>query len=84
MTKAAYAAYLRSFRWRRIIRPVRLWLDGYRCQTCHKRHGLEIHHASYADLGSWQIWAEVADTITLRDSCHDGIHSKQSIREFVD
>lgn len=84
MNKADYAAYLRSFRWRVLIRPFRLWMDGYRCQTCHGRRWLQVHHASYKSRGSWRVWAEVADTITLCDSCHEGIHSKQHIREFAD
>jgi hypothetical protein len=79
-----YQSYLRSPWWRWLVRPLRLALDGHRCATCHGRRRLQVHHASYKHRGAWQFWLEVADTITLCDACHEGVHSRQPIKEFAD
>jgi 5-methylcytosine-specific restriction endonuclease McrA len=84
MTRAAYAVYLRSIRWRWFIRPLRLWIDGYRCRACFNPRGLHVHHASY--VGAAQGWPlrELRNTVTLCQHCHEGVHSRQGIREFQD
>ena len=79
-----YDRYLKSWRWRMVIRPIRLWLDGYRCVACHARRRLQVHHASYKNRGDWAIWEEIADCITLCDACHEGVHRMQPIQEFSD
>jgi len=81
---AEYNRYLRSWWWRGLVRPLRLWLDGGRCITCHSRKRLQVHHASYLHRGDWRFWLEVADCITLCNHCHAGVHSQQPIREFAD
>ena len=66
--RSAYAAYLRSPRWR-ILRALRRWLDGGRCRVCNSRVQLETHHRSYANKGGSFI-GEFGDTITLCKVCH--------------
>jgi hypothetical protein len=39
-----YAAYLRSARWRRYVRPIRLWLDSGVCGYCGTHFKLQVHH----------------------------------------
>lgn len=81
-----YQNYLKSWRWQLISRS-RKWLDRYRCQTCHEKHGLQAHHASYKNRGKFGIGGfidELHDTVTLRDDCHKRIHDRRSIREFSD
>lgn len=58
-----YEAYLQSFRWRKVVRPVRLWIDGYKCRVCECASGpgnpLNVHHTPSAykfknnSSGSW-------------------------------
>lgn len=47
-----YEAYLHSFRWRAIVRPLRLWIDGYRCRVCdcpgEYGNPLNVHHTPTA------------------------------------
>lgn len=64
--------YLRSFRWRYVIRPVRLWLDGYRCRMCNAPRP-DVHHRSYANRGRGII-AEINDTTAACRACHDDFH----------
>ena len=80
----AYTAYLQSFRWRCVIRPLRIWLDSNRCATCHATRRLEVHHASYLHRGAWRFWREVADCLTLCNECHRRLHEGRSVREFAD
>lgn len=82
--RQSYGDYLRSPWWRWLVRPLRLTIDRRRCVACHSRRRLQVHHASYKRRGTWLFWLEVADTITLCNSCHEGVHSKQAIKEFAD
>lgn len=45
-----YDKYLRSPRWRLVVRPIRLWIDGYQCRahidSC--RGPLNVHHTNEA------------------------------------
>ena len=79
-----YQQYLNSYRWRYLIRPLRLMIDGHRCCTCHASRRLHVHHASYKHRGSPAFWLEVRDCVTLCRACHEGVHSRQAIREFAD
>jgi len=88
----AYRHYLaHSWRWK-LVRGVRLWLDGRQCRTCHERSDVEVHHASYAPVrmfpGAWlDVWSltqEIGATICLCDKCHSAIHRNRSIVEFAD
>jgi len=69
-----YARYLRSFRWR-LIRRLRLWLDGGRCRVCNGRGPLEVHHRSYEHRGG-SLEGELRDTITLCSECHGRAHGR--------
>lgn len=64
--------YLRSFRWRYVIRPVRLWLDGYRCRMC-PRPAVDVHHRSYTHRGRGLL-AEIQDVTAVCRACHDDFH----------
>jgi hypothetical protein len=79
-----YAAYLQSWWWRGLIRPLRIFWDGHRCATCHATRRLQVHHASYQHWGAWQFWREVADCVTLCSACHERLHEGRNIREFAD
>lgn len=82
----AYQAYLHGWRWW-LIRSFRLWLDGYKCQTCHAWTKLQVHHASYAWRGRGGIsgmYNELCDTVTLCDTCHEAVHKNRNIRDFAD
>jgi len=70
--QAEYARYLRSFRWR-LIRFLRLRLDGHRCRLCNNRGPLEVHHRSYEHRGG-SLEGELKDTITLCAACHGKVH----------
>ena len=77
--QAAYREYLRSPRWR-FVRWLRKVLDLGVCQDCLKvgrirRSGLQVHHESYEHRGG-DVLGEVADTVTLCDSCHAKRHGK--------
>lgn len=87
-----YHHYLRhSWRWR-IIRVIRLWADGYRCQTCHATGNVQAHHASYKNLAMgpvawlfvWSLILELLDTICLCRECHERLHRGRSILDFAD
>lgn len=69
----AYRRYLAGPRWRLIIRPIRLMLDGNRCRLCGGGQRLEVHHRDYRHRGG-SIVGELRDTITLCASCHRTHH----------
>ena len=74
LSKSEYrTGYLRSFRWRYVVRPVRLWLQGDgRCVMCN-RPAADVHHATYANRGRG-LWAEIQDTTLLCRECHETHH----------
>jgi hypothetical protein len=39
-----YGQYLRSVRWRRYVRPLRIWMDGGICRSCGTPFQLQVHH----------------------------------------
>jgi len=71
---AEYNAYMNSNEWRK-KRQERLTLDGYQCQMCGSKDHLEVHHVSYERLGK----ETMDDLITLCFTCHNKIHSAQSL-----
>ena len=77
--QAEYRNYLHSFRWR-IVRRIRLWLDGNRCRVCNRRGRLEVHHRSYEHRGG-SIEGELKDTITLCAECHMAAHERGLYRD---
>lgn len=77
--QAAYREYLRSTRWR-IVRSVRLWLDGRRCRVCNGREHLEVHHRAYTHRGG-SLEGELKDTITLCAACHRAAHERGLYRD---
>lgn len=72
--QAAYRDYLRSPRWR-LIRRLRLWLDGGRCRVCNGRGPLQVHHRSYEHRGG-SLEAEICDCVTLCAACHHKAHGR--------
>lgn len=67
-----YRHYLRSWRWR-MLRRLRLAIDGRRCRMCGSRAALQVHHRDYTNRGkSWL--GELFDLTTVCDSCHDDFH----------
>lgn len=69
-----YEAYLHSFRWRKIVRPARLWMDGHRCLLCQRGpspgNPLNVHHTPTAykfrgaSTGEWtELFTHLADII---------------------
>jgi len=70
--QAEYRHYLTTSRWR-ILRFIRIRLDGGRCRVCGTRTRLEVHHRDYAYRGrSW--WRELMDLTTLCRACHGDYH----------
>lgn len=68
--RASYGVYLRSPHWRR-ERQRQLGRDGFRCQRCGGTRHLEVHHLTYARLGS----ERPGDLTTLCRGCHGAIHT---------
>lgn len=69
-----YERYLRSWRWRYLLRPLRIWIDGGRCRMCGTSELLEVHHRDYRWRGNWRFWREVADCTTVCRGCHGDYH----------
>lgn len=67
-----YYNYLHSEKWRE-KRRLALKRDGYRCQMCGTGINLNVHHISYANLGTD---AEMDDIVTLCEKCHEKVHVK--------
>ena len=97
MNKEAYAQYLQFSRRWRIVRAVRLWLDGRRCLFCYaadgevdrqgrKRH-IEVHHRDYRWCNrGWLggILREIADTGVYCNVCHRAGHNENELSSFLD
>lgn len=64
-----YETYLSSTTWKSIRRQV-LARDGYRCQRCGGRTGLQIHHLTYERRGRESL----SDLTVLCDHCHSRAH----------
>lgn len=70
--QAEYRRYLHSYRWR-LLRTLRLWMDGGRCRMCGRCNGLECHHRDYTYRGrNW--WRELMDLTTVCRNCHSDYH----------
>lgn len=97
MTAAQYHHYLKhSARWK-IVRSIRIALDGGRCVTCfaangerdHKgrRRWLEVHHRDYRWCNKGWVGGalrEVADTATCCNVCHGAISNANGLLDFLD
>lgn len=63
-----YESYLHSFRWRGVVRPIRLWLDGYRCRVCQrpsqKGNPLNVHHTPVAYKFRGHSGGSMLDVVT--------------------
>lgn len=73
-----YAEYIQSNQWK-IIRKMRLKVDGYQCQTCGDNIDLEVHH-KYAGPPHFKYAAilgkeKLEELITLCKICHEAITS---------
>jgi 5-methylcytosine-specific restriction endonuclease McrA len=64
-----YETYLHSAEWKSIRGQV-LARDGYRCQSCGARTGLQIHHLTYERRGREAL----GDLTVLCDACHSRAH----------
>lgn len=67
-----YRAYMGSDAWA-AKRWQRLTIDGFRCQHCHSRVGLQVHHLSYKHLGH----EPMSDLVTLCHACHQRVHGRR-------
>jgi hypothetical protein len=67
-----YQKYLKSWRWK-LLRWLRVRIDGRRCRTCKSFNALQCHHPDYEHKGGSFV-AELRDIITLCDKCHGKIH----------
>jgi hypothetical protein len=68
-----YERYLASPHWR-YVRGLALRRDGYRCQRCRARSGLQVHHRTYAHLGHEE--AHLSDLQTLCQRHHRMEHRR--------
>ena len=68
-----YQRYLRSFRWRFLLRPLRIWFDGGRCCLCGRKAQLQVHHRDYQYRGK-SLFREFLDLTTLCDQDHSDFH----------
>jgi hypothetical protein len=66
--------YLRSWWWRKLVRPRCLKRDGYRCRICNSPDELQAHHRSYTWWRSWYFWREANDCTTLCREHHIDAH----------
>ena len=64
-----YRDYLHTDHWQE-VRKAALRRAGHRCQWCHCRKRLWVHHRTYARKG--QEWPD--DLIALCEKCHDMFH----------
>lgn len=71
----AYRAYLQSWRWRFILRPVRVWFDGGKCRLCNSAEFLEVHHRSYTHCGG-NFLLEFLDLTTVCHADHSAYHRR--------
>lgn len=66
-----YDAYMVSAEWRERRHAV-LKRDNQECRQCGERHGLTVHHLTYA-----RVFRErLEDLITLCRNCHEQRHRK--------
>ena len=68
-----YHRYIRSRRWRRKARKIRV-RDNWTCADCGE-HGWEVHHRTYARLG----YELNADLVTLCRGCHQSRHDRNEL-----
>jgi len=78
-----YNRYLKSDAWR-LKRSAVMHRDGGRCacvvggKKCFSQVGIQVHHLTYARFGNENL----SDLITVCDSCHKAIHSKQGVKHY--
>jgi 5-methylcytosine-specific restriction endonuclease McrA len=48
--------------------------DGWRCQICGERRGLEVHHIRFRSRGGGN---REENLITLCSECHTRVHGRQ-------
>ena len=60
-----YTEYLAGDHWQK-VRQHALWASGHRCQLCHGTERLEVHHATYENLGAESL----EDLAVLCAPCH--------------
>lgn len=71
VTKESYRRYLKSDRWIRLSRTVKI-RDGWACRICNKTDTkLKVHHRSYDRVGQPD---EILDCISVCLPCHFMIH----------
>ena len=75
-----YSEYLQSDHWKE-KRKKRLAVDGYKCAVCGSTESLNVHHISYANIGSEDI---DNDLVTLCHPCHAMLHrvKERSQKEY--
>lgn len=71
-----YEAYLRTPAWK-AKRAQALDRALNACQLCESRHGLEVHHRTYANLGN----ERPADLTVLCSRCHQWHHWRLMMRD---
>jgi 5-methylcytosine-specific restriction endonuclease McrA len=65
-----YSQYLNSFHWRD-LRDAKLHSVNDRCEKCHRRSNLQVHHLTYERLGHERL----TDLQVLCESCHEKAHN---------
>ena len=68
-----YERYLASAHWQS-VRRLALARDGYRCQRCAARRGLQVHHRTYEHMGHEH--EHLADLATLCRRHHNQEHGR--------
>lgn len=71
-----YKTYIRSREWH-VKEFQRMMIDDFKCVMCGRtdtqtRHGLQVHHTTYARLGRENIYT---DLVTLCGRCHKWLHN---------
>lgn len=76
LDRRQYYDYLKTAAWQK-KRIERLKADGYSCQMCGAKHGLNVHHLTYLRLGCERM----EDLITLCGNCHEKVHASMKWEE---
>lgn len=72
--RAAHKKYVRSWWWRKVVRPRCLKRDDYRYRMCGSPDNLHVHHRDYKHWKSWCFWREVNDCTTVCQEHHADFH----------
>lgn len=65
-----YREYLQSPHWK-AFRQWALLARGDRCERCHRKDGIEVHHLAYARRGHERL----DDVVVLCQGCHRREHA---------